>query len=139
MPGATVGWFAIPLCWLRPAGACESGRGHDEREVGKALVREFLAIAGPPLEMVLARIVAARVVTREGTIHDRACGDPVLRRFCAPPPGFSVPSVTERPTAREIAEEREALIEVLQDFPLVKRHANRVEKSASPERAVARG
>lgn len=82
------------------------------------LVRDLLATPSPPLP-VLARIIAAPVVTRTGAIHERAGYDPGSQAFYAPPPGFVVPPVPERPSREAIAAAHEALLEMVCDFPFV--------------------
>jgi hypothetical protein len=100
-----------------------------EREVGdvlaevpvpppSALVRELLATPDPPLP-ALTRIVTAPIVTRDGAIHDRPGYDPVSRSFYAPPPGFSTVPVSAAPDSREVAAARDALLDVIADFPLL--------------------
>jgi hypothetical protein len=82
------------------------------------LVRDLLATPDPPLP-VLARIITAPVVTRTGAIHERPGYDPGSRAVYAPPPGFVVPPVEDRPDGEALAAARERLLEAVNDFPFV--------------------
>ncbi len=82
------------------------------------LVRELLATPNAPVP-TLARIVTTPVLTRTGALHEQPGYDAVSRAFYAPPPGFIVPTVVERPTVAQIVAARDLLIEAVQDFPFV--------------------
>jgi hypothetical protein len=70
MPGANVGWFAIPLFWPTPAGTCACGRGHDEREVGKApLVAEYQVNHPEKRPRNIARFLANWLARAEGYLE----------------------------------------------------------------------
>ena len=81
------------------------------------LVKSLLATPDPSLP-VLAGIVMTPVFGRSGTLLTEPGYHPDARLFYCPTPGFTVPSIPQRPTADEIARARALLLDdLLGDFP----------------------
>ena len=84
-----------------------------------AVVKSVLATPDPGLP-VLMGIVNTPVFGRNGKLLTNPGYHPDARLLYQPAPGFSVPAIPERPTARQIAEARSLICEdMLGDFPFV--------------------
>lgn len=84
-----------------------------------AIVTDLLATPAPPLP-ILAAIVEVPTFTRDGTLHITPGYDPVGQTFYAPPDGFSVAPIPQRPSQDDISQARAFLLdELLGDFPFV--------------------
>lgn len=84
-----------------------------------AVVRSVLATPDPALP-VLVGIVNTPVFGRAGTLLTTPGYHPDARLLYAPTPGFSVPTIPDRPTPADIAAARSLLCEdLLGDFPFV--------------------
>ena len=84
-----------------------------------AVVKSVLATPDPGLP-VLMGIVATPVFGRNGKLLTSPGYHPDARLLYQPAPGFTVPSIPERPTAEQISEARALICEdLLGDFPFI--------------------
>ena len=81
------------------------------------LVKDILATPNPALP-VLTGVVTAPVFGVDGTLITTPGYHPATRLLYEPQPGFDLPEIPERPTARDIAAARALLLdEMLGEFP----------------------
>jgi hypothetical protein len=94
-------------------------KGHEPAVPPDHVVRDMLATPAPPLPR-LTHITAAPVFGPAGTLQTTPGYCPESGSYFSPPSGFSLRPVADHPSAAEINEARQLIVEdVLGDFPFV--------------------